>query len=384
LDSGVRVTLFYEENGWTRVRTDAGLLGYVQSSLLGATESRPTVVSRAPILRDFIDNLQPHAPNWPERRKINLIWEQVYATAANTANMNTPLHESLTVISPTWFRFNAETMALDSVASADYVAWAQGQGIQVWPNVCDTSTGRAGIRTILSNAAARRHIVAQLVEYVEDLGLDGLSINIEHLFDHQYGPYYVQFMRELNIALGDKVILLAAMKPDTTINAHYRHDLIALTVDFIALMTFNEHAGTPSPGPVASLPWVERKIVEILRRVPANQILMGMPYFNQVWRTSVADNSRRPSGNWDMDRAVREFDNRGVAFEWDETIGSYYAEFAEVVSGETLRHQLWLECARSVGMKMQIYAVYNLAGVAGWNNGFINQEVWELLGTYFP
>jgi spore germination protein YaaH len=150
-------------------------------------------------------------------------------------------------------------------------------------------------------------------------------------------------------------------------------------------MTYDEHyeGNTAGPGPVASLPWIERQITTMLQRVPANQLLMGLHFYNRVWRTSVAENTRRSSLNWGMDRAIAEFYNRSVAWEWDPAIGTYYAEFAEVVDGETLRYQLWLVCGRSLSEKMQIYARYNLAGVAGWAIGFTNQDVWELMGRYF-
>lgn len=395
LNAGERVVLFREPGSandyWTRVRTGNGLLGYVQTSSLGAAETRLTAVNRTPMLNDFINNLQPHTPNWPAGKKINMVWEQVYTQPDNERNKENPLPESLTAVSPNWFRFNADTMALDSVACADYVKWAQGQGVLVFPNVTDTSA-RDGIQLILSDINARRRIIGQLVDYVDELGLDGLSINIESISLFRYGPYYVQFMRELNIALGGQVVLLAAMKADSSVNPHYHHDLIALTVDFVALMTYDEHsANSAVPGPVASLPWVERQITEMLRHVPANQLLLGLPFYNRIWRTCVTDNSRRNPAHWDMDRTVREFYNQGVSWEpdaeirweWNPIIGSYYAEFAAVVNGEPLRHQLWLECARSIEEKMQIFAVYNLAGVAGWNNGFSNQEVWDLLGRYF-
>jgi len=393
LNPGDQITVFWDANDgpdrfWTRVRTGNGLLGYVQTSLLGATESRSNAAARTSVLGDFIDNLQPRTPNWTGG-KINLVWENPYTVAASVTNMQTPLHESLTVVSPTWFRFNAETRELDSVANAEYVQWAHEQGIQVWPNVTDTSA-HPGITDILSDAAARRRVIEQLVHYVDTLGLDGLCINIESIIHFRYGPYFVQFMRELNIALGHRIPIMAAMKPDISINPHYRHDLIALTVDFIALMAYNEHT-MMTPGPVASLPWVRRRIEETLHLVPANQLILGVHFYNRVWRTAVSDNSWRPSAHWGMDRAVTDFYRHGVSWEedavipweWDPVVGSYYAEFAAVVDGETLRHQLWLECERSVAEKMRLFTEYDLAGIAGWSNEFTNQAVWDLIGRYF-
>jgi hypothetical protein len=135
LDAGERVTLFTEADPfWTRVRTSTGLLGYVQTSSLGASEPRTNALARTPILDDFIDNLQPRTPAWTGG-KINIVWENPYTVEASTLAMQTPLHGSLTVVSPTWFRFNAETRELDSVANAEYVRWAQEQGILVWPTL---------------------------------------------------------------------------------------------------------------------------------------------------------------------------------------------------------------------------------------------------------
>lgn len=394
LSAGERVTLIHDNDDgyWTRVRTNNGLLGYVQTSVLGVSDTRFVTVDRTPVLNHFIDNTLPRTPDWPEGYKINLIWENLYSVSYNNTLMQTPLHESLTVVSPTWFRFNPETKELDSIASAAYVQWAQAQGVLVWPNVTDTSAN-PGITDILSDATARQRIVEQLVHYTDTLNLDGLCINIENIWDFRYGPYFVQFIRELNIALGNRITIAAAMKVCPFINAHYRHDLIAKTIDFIALMTYDENYRTP--GPVASQPWVNRQIVEMLNHVPANQLLMGIPFYNRVWRTRISDNSRLTSLHWDMDRAVTEFFNRGITWEdpdnpqdvywvWEENAGSYHAEFAAVIDGEaTVRHQLWLECERSVEAKLQIYVQYNLAGIAGWNNGFTNQGVWELLGRYF-
>jgi len=386
LASGDTVTVLPANSGdgFSRVRTEEGLLGYVLTASFGETLTRPVEVTRRPLMGgQFIQNFI--APSHPSVAPINMVWEWIGSYEANAVSMEYYLPESITVISPTWFHFNAVTRELDSFASAEYVQWAHAQGVQVWPSVTDLFAGREGIRTILSSFSARLNIIYQLEEYVQRLNIDGLTIHIEHLMDAEYGVYYIQFLRELNIVLGHQVVLLVAMLPNLTANAHYRHDLVAKTVDFIALMTYNEYGGNaPTPGPVASLPWVERQIYEALRVVPANQLLMGLPFFNRVWRTGVADNLRRTPLDFDMERAYWEFYNRGVAFEWDEKIGAYYAEFAEVVDGETLRHQLWRECSRSLGEKMELFEFYNLAGIAGWNMSFTNEDVWELLDVHFP
>jgi spore germination protein YaaH len=382
LAAGTTVTVVGEsDNGnWVRVRTDEGLLGYVRLTHVGERKTAPQVPPRTAVFAEgFVDNLRARRPNW-DGDKINLVW--------STANdMSDPLPPNLTVVSPTWFRFNADTRSLDSNANAAYARWAREQGVQVWPNVTDVYAGPEGRYSgaILSDFEARRRIIGQLVEFVDMLELDGLVINVESLRLFRYGSYYVQFMRELNLELGHRVVLAAAIKPDTAVNPHYRHDLIAKTVDFVALMTYDEHHGnSPVAGPVASLPWVERQIQQMLRLVPANQLLMGLPYYNRVWRTAITDLTRRGSFNWSMDWTMAQLTERGEVLAWDAVAGSYYAEWFAVVNEEALRHQIWLECPRSIGEKMRIFAAHDLAGVAGWSLGFTNEEVWDVLGGYFP
>jgi len=390
LQQGATVTLLYEEGAWTRVRTAHGFMGYVQTLALGAAAYPPAMLpnNRVPLFTSgHINNFIPRTPNW-DGGKINLTWLQIDSQENNDEWMETPLPANLTVISPTWFRFcEDDTQRVDSMASAEFVYWAQAQGIRVWPNVSDVCPGTAGRYSgpLLTDINARRSIITQLEDFVSTLGLDGLVINFESLGDARYGAYYVQFMRELNLALGHRIVIVAAMKEDPVANAHYRHDLIARTVDFVALMTFDEHHGaSPQAGPVASLPWVQRQITAMLEFVPSNQLIMGLPYYNRVWRTTVVENARRTSLNWSMDRVLEELYDRGVTPEWNPTEGSYYIEWTAVVEGEALRHQLWQENARSIREKMQIYMEHDLAGIAGWNINFTNDALWEALAFYFP
>jgi len=376
LGSYARVFIISEQGAWTRVRMGNGLLGYVLTQALGIPQELTTTLEPPQRLDARLDNFNPRQPNW-DGGPINMVWD----TSPNT---NTPLPEHLTAISPTWFRFDVETRGIVSTANAAFVEWAQEQGVQVWPNVTDVYAD-PGIGDILQDMTARRRIIDQLAYYVATLNLDGLSINIEALWFHRYGSYYVQFMRELNLALGHDIIIVAAMKVDPFINPHYRHDLIAKTVDFVALMTYDEHyGGSPEPGPTASLPWVERQLTMILRMVNPDQLLMGLPFYNRVWRTAIGDNTRRPMLNWNMDWTAEVIYNRNLTPEWNEAWGLYYTEFVAVVNGETLRHQLWMECPRSIGQKMQLFNYFNLAGVAGWSLGFTNDAVWDVLAHYFP
>ena len=49
-------------------------------------------------------------------------------------------------------------------------------------------------------------------------------------------------------------------------------------------MGYDEHyAGSPEAGSVASLSWVTQGVSDTLKEVPADQVILGMPFYTRVW-----------------------------------------------------------------------------------------------------
>ncbi|MCL2225965.1 MAG: glycosyl hydrolase family 18 protein [Defluviitaleaceae bacterium] len=377
---------------FVRVRTPNGLLGYVRitdiSDLHTATPADS--LQRNTILQSgFVDN-NSHPPKvWQGTGAINVIWEIVNNNDANVINMQTPLHSSLTAVSPTWFRIDETGTHLYSFASREYVNWAHSQGVEVWAKVFDVNNARA--RRFLKNRDARQTAVAQLVEYVEQLNLDGLNIDFEHLLNADEGPYKIQFLRELAIPMRQRGITLsAAVKVPITATTFYRRDLIAKTVDFVMLMAYDEHWSTsPVAGPNASLPWVQNAVHNMLndfhseQSIPPERLVLGLPFYNRIWR-SIAGTGEvshyRALGTLST-RAF--FEERGGTWVWDDNYASYRGEASAFEGGEAVIFRVWLECARSIQEKMHVFEDNNLAGVAIWSRLFAIDEFWEVLARYF-
>jgi len=381
LSLGDIVTIFRTSGDYVFVRTPQGLLGYVQENYLGDTQRFvPGDTIRPTILSAWIDNTTARPPRW-NGGKINFVWEASHNQDANALRMQTPTHRSVTVISPTWFDFDMENLRLSSVASQAYVDWAHYQGVQVWPKVFDVNNASA--RAILMNREARRTVVNQLVTFVDTYNVDGLNIDIEHLNNSREGAYKIQFLRELLVALGNRnVVLSAAVKVPEPFNViTYRHDLIGLTVDFVMVMTYDQHYNPANPGPVASLPWVQNQIIRMLELVPREQLLMGIATYTRVWREDILEVEPMSLQNLSMTATRNLFEENGVAWdawEWDEHYALYYGYFLNV----TIRYRAWRECERSIAAKMAIYRTFDLAGVASWRRMFESPGVWDVLEMY--
>jgi spore germination protein YaaH len=375
---------FDRDYDFVRVRTHHGLLGYVSvTDIEGLNSAVPLdSLQRDTILGGFLDNMVHHPRVWSGGGGINLIWESVYHPDANMVNMLTPLDSSVNVVSPTWFRIDPYGTRLNSVASREYVDWAHSQGVLVWPLVFDVRYERS--RLFLTDRNARRYAINQLIEYVGLLNLDGINIDFEHLTAAE-GPYKIQFLRELNIPMRQRgIVLSAAVKVPLPATAFYRRDLIGKTVDFVMVMTYDEHwATSPVAGPNASLPWVRRGVDNMLREVPRDRLVMGLPFYNRVWREVVSTGAVSHHGAMGTNTTRAFFEERGVTWVWDFEIGSYFGEVPAFEDGETVIYRVWLEDARSIGEKMHIFSDNNLAGVASWNRLFAIDEFWEVLGRYF-
>ncbi|MCL2362248.1 MAG: glycosyl hydrolase family 18 protein [Defluviitaleaceae bacterium] len=388
-ESGSTLVLFHEVGEFTRVRNGDGLLGWVATADIG----EPTTVipvdtlERDPLLGEFINNRVHPRPIWPAGTPVVMAWDSIYVQAANSVMMDAYLSESINVLAPMWFRLDAETMGVTSLASREYVEWAQGLGLQVWPYVFDVSVANSS--AILTNREARASVIETLLHYVDELGLDGINIGFEHVTQAN-APYLMQFLRELGPGLRQRGVVFSKNVLVPTYTRYYRRDLMAYFIDFIVVMAYDEHwHRAPTSGPVASLPFVERGIMEMLEEVPANQVVLGLPFYNRIWREVIGNNTletrtRRYHGT-SYTRAT--FDNyfpEGTTWEWLPEIGKYYGEYAAHEEGESVLYRVWLECERSMGLKLELFWGYNLAGVSVWNRNFRHNEgLWELMDEHF-
>jgi spore germination protein YaaH len=122
----------------------------------------------------------------------------------------------------------------------------------------------------------------------------------------------------------------------------------------------------------------------MLLEVPREQLIMGIPFYNRLWREVVLEGGAPTTRHFNMDTTRDFFDERGVVWEWHSDIGSYYGEVMLIEDGETVLWRVWLEDENSINAKMQIFESNNLAGIASWRRGFENEATWETIGRFFP
>ena len=366
------VYLLEETDGWSKVRTNDALIGYVQNKRI-ANKSFVSVVS---IEDDFV--LPPYT-SLTEDRKLCIAWHQVSVADAN-AYLSNVIEKawSLDVVSPTWYKVADGSGAINSIAWKSYVNEAHSRGLKVWPLVDDFTDGLDRTRLLMSTDS-RNRFVSYLISQARDLGFDGINLDFE-VVPEEAAKGFEQLLRELSVACRAHGLVFSVDNyPPREWTEHYNRKLQGQVADYVIIMGYDEHWGTSSgAGSVASLPFVVDAIEQTIAVVPANKVINAVPFYSRLWATNQVDESLRISATPGMawqDRWLAEHEIEPV---WDEVLGQNFAEYTR----DNILYQMWLEDMDSMQTRIDAMNRFGLGGVAGWRLGLEKPEVWNILGAY--
>lgn len=359
-----------QKNGFIKVMTADGVRGYAKKTQLTST----------------YNIIKEDSYKWPEyahtlkNEKINLSWHQITNIDANN-NFSSLLSnvKGLNVISPTWFRINSVDGTLSSFADSKYVDTAHGMEIEVW-GLIDNFDKSIDTFEVLSRTSRRERLINEIISEAIKYKLDGINIDFEEL-SLETGPHYIQFLRELSIKCRSNNIILSV---DNYVPASYNkfYDLLeqGVVVDYVIIMAYDEHySGSTTEGSVSSLPFVSAAIVNALEMVPAEQLVIAVPFYTRLWKkTSEDGQDKLTSEALGMKNAEDVLVKNDVTAEWLDEAGQYYAEYEK----DGYMYYIWLEGEESIEAKVKLIYDANLAGIASWRLGFEKAEIWDIILKY--
>lgn len=374
------VYVYEETDDFIKIRTELGELGFIpaknldQSEIIeGLAKKEVPEKTKAPIIED----------------KIILLWDQVTNVKANRNELRTQPVKSVNVLSPTWFKFDLDTLNGDIINLADksYVEFAHKNGYQVWAlisDIADSYTNEVS-HQILSNTETREHVIKQLLAFISMYDLDGINIDLE-LVRKDDAEVYLQFFREFYPLMKEQgAVLSVDMYVPSEWSMYYNRTEVAKVVDYVCVMAYDEHyAGSENSGPVASLGFVDKGIKDTLKEVPAEKILMGIPVYVRVWREVIDENGVKSHTikNYDMEYAYELFKDNNAEMIWLDDIGSYYTEYTVTENGQEVTYKTWLEDVKSIQRKLETADENNTAGIAVWKRGLEDPAIWDLIYEY--
>ncbi|MDB5055976.1 MAG: glycosyl hydrolase [Bacilli bacterium] len=364
------VMIWGEDNGWYRVQLANGTMGYVQKTqvVLDHIEMIPKQAEK----QDFVA--------WkPLGGKINLTWQQVNKKTPDTAAIKAM--PGLNVISPQWFHLIDGKGSLQNLADAAYVKWAHAQGLQLWA-LFGNATEQKQTTEALSTYDTRMNMIKQLVSFAQLYHLEGINIDFENVALRDKANM-VQFVREMTPFLHEQGLVVSI---DVTVkdgsdsySKFMDRQAIAEVVDYMIVMTYDEHwAADQTSGSVASLPWVEKGIKQIMSEdaVPASKIVLGVPFFTRIWTEQNKDNKTVVTSKAvSMDAVLKIIKDKKLTQTFDAASGQNYVEYTE---GDK-KMRIWIEDAMSMQSRMDILKRLDLAGVGSWSRSLETPDIWTTI-----
>lgn len=365
---GTQLMIWGEQEGWYRAQLPNGIVGFVskQDAALDRIESVPRQEPK-----------QAFVPWKPLGGKINLTWEQITTKSPDLQKITAM--PGLNVISPTWFHLADGEGNLKNIADPAYVKWAQSRGYQIWALFSNSFDPKL-TTSALATYDKRLKIIKQLVGFIQLYKLQGINLDFENV-SVQDKDELTQFVRELTPYLheqGAVVSIDVTPKSGSEMwSLFYDRKALAQTVDYMMVMTYDEYwATSPKSGSVASLPWVEKSLTQILNedQVPPSKLVLGIPYYTRIWTEETKDGKTSVTSKAVGMEAVRQLiQDKKLTPKASEDTGQNYVEYTE--DGKLYR--IWLEDETSVKARMELVKKYDLAGVGSWKRGLELPETWS-------
>ena len=287
----------------------------------------------------------------------------------------------LTTISPTWWYLDEDDPGgLELSTDDELVAWAQARGLAVWPllgNHIDPDL----TDQVLRDPALRQRLVDGVVAETRRSGVDGVNVDFENLHDDTRF-LLTDLVAELKAAMPDLVISVdVTAQTDTWVlgnwSTAFDREGLGQVADYVMLMAYDQHNSLRRDGPVAGLQWVAESTEFLLRTVPAEKVVLGLPLYSRDWATDpAATDGIDLDATLGMAAMARRMAERSEAVTYDPVAGQDLHTYTD---GAGRSHRVWLEDVASLTRKTELVAAHGLAGIAAWRAGFETSEVWVAL-----
>ena len=307
--------------------------------------------------------------------KISLAWEYVGTVTPSAPAVK---HNGLDILSPTWFDLITNGAgSVENNGDKGYTDSAHSNGYMVWATVTNnmsTKGSTAFTTQTFNNSGLLNKSVAQYIFYSALYDVDGINIDYEDVSDGDAAGLvaFTALMRNYTEKQG-LVLSIDTLIPRPW-TAEYDRASLAKYVDYLAVMTYDEHyAGSPAAGSIASLPWVEEAVEDMIEDVPPSKLLIGIPLYTRIWTVdSTGKIITNSSAKMTTVRTLVE--NKNLTPTWLEKEKQYYVEYPNGANTS----KIWIEDSRSISNRLELVSEYNLAGSACWQYSHAEDEIWDV------
>jgi spore germination protein YaaH len=300
--------------------------------------------------------------------------------------------DQISTVSPQVFYLDSVGVVWGSV-DARVVAKARENNVKLVPLVMNPGFDQAAFHRVLTVTDARLRAIRNMTALCRDNRFAGLEFDFENIavtdkdLFTAFARETADSLRRVGCTLSAAVVPRSSEYPgensyDRWIFENWRgaydYKALADAMDFISFMTYAQHTGGTTPGPVAGHPWMESALKYVLSLgVPPSKVSLGIPAYSDWWFPSYdARSGARASGrDISYTDGMAILTKNGVRAIWDDVQKTQYAMFA--VNG--VNQFVFLEDARAFTAKLGLVSKYKLRGYSVWVLGMEDPQTWSAI-----
>ncbi|MBR6504132.1 MAG: hypothetical protein IKT41_00125 [Clostridia bacterium] len=364
IKKGESITVISRNNGWAKVRTDLGYIGFVKENKLG-----DNITIREKL--DYSNKIDG---------KINLVWDYYseYVTAPNREGTKI---EGINVVSPSFFVLEklGKGEIIDNVGNSgrEYIKWAKEENYKIWAMISNNSMPQT-TSEIMRDYYLREKLINEILDLAYKYDLDGINIDFENMYEEDkdlFSRFIIELaprLKEMNLVLSVDV---TAPDGSPMWSGCFERNVIGYVSDYIIFMAYDQHNDSSTKaGTTAGYDWIEvalNKFVGVQEDVDSEKIILGIPFYTRLWK----ENGNKLLSSIVNMNDVEDVLPEGVEKVWNDELKQNYVEYEN--SGIT--YKMWIEDLDSIREKVRLVQKYDLAGVAAWEKDREDEKVWSVI-----
>ena len=364
VNKGSKVIVVEEKNGWSKIRTNAGKIGYVKTSK----------IQNKYYVRQNLNDVKKQST-----AKINMVWDY-FSEYGKAANRSSTTIDGVNVVSPSFFTVvkNGNGKINENVGNngLNYINWAKQNNYKVWAMVSNNAN-KDTTSTILYSYTLRTNMINTIVSLANTYNLDGINIDFENMNESDKSMFS-RFIIELEPKLKEagKTLSVDVTAPDGggDWSECYERDVIGNVADYIVFMAYDQNGAYSSKeGTTAGYNWVETNLNKFIKReeIPSNKIVLGMPFYTRLWKEENGNITSKTVNMKNIDTVIPS----DIQRIWDDTLKQNYVEYTQ----DSAVYKMWIEDEMSIKEKVGLVRKYNLAGVASWEKDREKNTIWAVI-----
>ena len=348
-------------NGWVKVRSPIGKIGYMKKSNLINEET-----VRDNLTQDKIDG------------KVSIAWD--YFSTNESAPSRTGRIDGINVVSPSFYNLNQSGTITKNVGDSgrNYITWAHDNGYKVWPTFSNTFVnGLDDTSKLMQTFETRESLINNIIEAVVSDDVDGISIDFENMYKEDKDKFS-RFLIELAPRMQDlnKTLAVIVTAPDgsDTWSLCYDRNTIGKVSDYVIFLGYDQ---TPASSKVAETTsgynWQELNIKKMLGQegIPENKLIVASAFYTRLWKVD-------SNGNVVKSQVVN-MNNVSIPSNasktWDDLRKQNYIEYKD----GSYTYKMWIIDEESISCKLDLINNYKLAGAGFWELDRETAGVWKII-----